>query len=136
MYAGLDEKPWNNFLDKLLNRENLNFRREIEGAGGMVVPDWNHCLEYEFHQRTRRLCPAGVMGCSRRPTTPHGALGHVSDSRQLAQSVLSGFDGEVALLRKEVVPLRSQRSRSPRGQRAQKQALALKVKPSQKGKGG
>ena len=54
MYADLDEKPWNNFLDKLLNRENFNFRREIEGAGGMVVPDWNHCLENEFHQRTRR----------------------------------------------------------------------------------
>ena len=40
------------------------------------------------------------------------------------------------MLRKEVVALRSQRSRSPRGQRAQKQPLALKDKPVQKGKGG
>ena len=40
------------------------------------------------------------------------------------------------MLRKEVVALRSQRSSSPRGQRAQKQPLALKDKPAQKGKGG
>ena len=39
---------------------------------------------------------------------------------------------EVALL----VALRSQRSRSSRGQRAQKQLLALTDKPTQKGKGG
>ena len=43
---------------------------------------------------------------------------------------------DVALLRKEVAGLRRQRSRSPRGQRAQKQALALKDKPGQKGQGG
>ena len=36
MYADLDEKTWNSFLEELLNRENLNFRREIEGSGEMV----------------------------------------------------------------------------------------------------
>ena len=35
-----------------------------------------------------------------------------------------------------MVAIRTQRSRSPRGQRAQKQPLALKDKPTQKGKGG
>ena len=43
---------------------------------------------------------------------------------------------EVALLLEEVVALRSQRSRSLRGQRAQNQPLALKDKPAQKGTGG
>ena len=35
-----------------------------------------------------------------------------------------------------MVAVRTQRSRSPRGQRAQKQPLALKDKPAQKDKGG
>ena len=48
MYADLDERTWTTFLEELLNRENFNFRREIEGSGEMVGPDWNHCLEYEF----------------------------------------------------------------------------------------
>ena len=82
-------------------------------------------------QRSRRLYPAGVVGCSRRPTTPHEALDHVfltvANSRSQSSQALMD---EVALLRKEVVALRSQRSRSPRGQRAQKQPLALKDKAS------
>ena len=102
MYADLDEKTWNNFLEELLNRENFNFRREIEGSGEMVGPDWNHCLEYEFQLRKEALrlirdqgvsIQSGVVGCSRRPTTPHEALDHSSYGRQLTQSVLEGSDG-------------------------------------------
>ena len=39
MFADLDEQTWNSFLEELLNRENFNFRREIEGSGEMVGPD-------------------------------------------------------------------------------------------------
>ena len=39
MYADLDERTWNNFLEELLNRENFNFQREIEGSGEMVGPE-------------------------------------------------------------------------------------------------
>ena len=47
---------------------------------------------------------------------------------------MSGSDGRGwPLLRTEVVALRCRRSRSPRGQRAQKQPLALKDKPAQIG---
>ena len=55
MYADLDEKTWNNFLEELPNRENFNFRREIEGSGEMVGPDWNQCLEYDFQLRKEAL---------------------------------------------------------------------------------
>ena len=55
MFADLDEKTWNTFLEELLNRENFNFRREIEGSGEMVGPDWNHWLEYEFQLRKEGL---------------------------------------------------------------------------------
>ena len=51
MYADLEEKTWNTFLEELLNLENFNFQREIDGSGEMVAPDWNHCLEYEFQLR-------------------------------------------------------------------------------------
>ena len=54
-YADLDEKTWNDFLEELLNRENFNFRLEIEGSGEMVGPDWNHCLEYDFQLRREAL---------------------------------------------------------------------------------
>ena len=56
----------------------------------------------------------------------------VANSRSQSSKALMD---EVALLRKEVVALRSQRSRSPRGQRSQKQPLALQDKPATKGKG-
>ena len=36
MFADLDEKTWNTFLEELLNRENFNFRRKVEGSGEMA----------------------------------------------------------------------------------------------------
>ena len=48
MYADLDEKTWNNFLEELLNRENFNFRREIEGSGvptGTIVSSTSSSCE-------------------------------------------------------------------------------------------
>ena len=97
MYADLDERTRNTFLEELLNRGNFNFWREIEGSGEMVGPDWDNCLEYEFQLRKEAVrlireqgltSPAGVVGGVRRPTTPHEKLDHVFDRRQLAQSVI------------------------------------------------
>ena len=122
MYADLDERTWNTFLEELLNRENFNFRREIEGSGEMVRPDWNHCLEYEFqlrraqtYQGTTLLAPAGIVGCVRGPTRPHEKLDHVFDSRQLAQSVLPGSEGRG-------------RVASQRGGRSSQSALAFSAR--------
>ena len=143
-YADLDEKTWNNFLEELLNRENSNFRLEIEGSGQMVGPDWNRCLEYEFQLRKEALRLISGQGVSIRQALcayadPQHSMKHrvtfltVANSRSQSSQALMD---EVALLRKEVVALRSQRSRSPRGPRAQKQPLALKERPAPKGKAG
>ena len=142
MYADLDEKTWNDFLEELQNREHLNFRREIEGSGEMVGPDWNHCLEYEFQLRKEALRDQGVsirQALWAAYADPQHRMKHwitfLTAANSRSQSSQALMD-EVALLRKEVVAPRSQRSRSSRGQRAQKQPLALKDKPAQKGKGG
>ena len=65
----------------------------------------------------------GVVGC----------FLTVANSRSQSSQSLKD---EIALLRKELVALHSQRSRSPQGQRAQKHPLALKDKPTPKRKGG
>ena len=145
MYSDLDERTWNNFLEELLNRENINFRREIEGSGEMVGPDWNHCLEYEFQLRKEALRLIRDQGVSIQQALwaayedPQHRMKHwityltVANSRSQSSKALMD---EVSLLRKEVAALRSLRSRSPRGQRVQKQTLALQDKPASKGKGG
>ena len=149
MYADLDEHTWNTFLEELLNRENFNFQREIEGSGQMVGPDWNHCLEYEFQLRKEacRLIREQGLPIQRALWAAYQDPQHrmknwitfltVANSRNESTQSLKD---EVALLRKELVALRNQRSRSPRGQRAQKQPLAFKDQPTPKakasGKGG
>ena len=144
MYADLDEKTWSNFLEELLNRENFNFRREIEGSGEMVGPDWNHCLEYEFQFRKEALRLIRDQGVSIQQALwaayadPQHRMKrwitHLTVANSRSQSSKALMD-EMALLRKAVVALRSQRSRSPRGQRSQEQPLALQDKPATKGKG-
>ena len=75
----------------------------------MVGLDWNHCLEYEFQLRNRLIRDQGVS---------------------IQQALWAGYADPqhrmkhwITYLSKEVVALRSQRSRSPRGERAQKQPL-------------
>ena len=120
--ADLDEKTWNNFPEGPLRREIFNFRREIEGFGEMVGPDWSHRLEYEFQLRQEALGLIRDQGVSIRQAlwagyaNPQHRMKHwitfltVANSRSESSQALKD---EVALLRKEVVALRSQRSRSP-----------------------
>ena len=93
----------------------------------MVGPDWNHCLEHEFQLRKEALRLIRDQGVSIQQALwaayadPQHRMKHwitcltVANSRSQSSKALMD---EVALLRKEVVALRSQRSRSPRGQRA------------------
>ena len=139
-FADLDEKTWNNFLEELLNRENYNFGREIECSGEMVGPDWNHCLEYEFQLRKEALRLIRDQGVSIQQALwpayadPQHRMKHwimfLTVANLGSQSSQALMD-EVALLPKEVVVLRSQRSRSPRSETATRlegQAIAERAK--------
>ena len=54
IYSDLQESTFTKLLDELLSEKNFLLEREIAGCK-MVVPEWAHCLEYEFQIRKEAL---------------------------------------------------------------------------------
>ena len=54
IYSDLKESTFTKLLDELLSEKNFLLEREIAGCK-MVVPEWAHCLEYEFQIRKEAL---------------------------------------------------------------------------------
>ena len=63
IYRDLDRCTFNDFLDTLLDRDNFNFFKEVDGRP-MISPSWSFCLSYEFEIRKEafRLCKEQQYG--------------------------------------------------------------------------
>ena len=54
LHADLKETTFSKFLDEFLGEKNFLLEREVAGSK-LVVPDWTHCLDYEFQLRKEAL---------------------------------------------------------------------------------
>ena len=59
IFADFTETTFPKILDELLSEKNFLLDRNIAGTR-MIVPKWEHCLEYERHHRTLVMTLAGV----------------------------------------------------------------------------
>ena len=62
-YQDFTRTTFTDFLDTLLDRDNFNFHKEVNGRT-LISPCWSFCLSYEFELRKEaiRLCKEQVMG--------------------------------------------------------------------------
>ena len=63
IYQDFTRTTFNDFLDTLLDRDNFNFHKEVNGRT-LISPCWSFCLSYEFELRKEalRLCKEQAMG--------------------------------------------------------------------------
>ena len=148
-FADLEDRTFSDILEELLSENMFMLQREVAGMP-LVVPRWEHCLEYEYPLRKEAIrLTVEENFCLQ------AALWHTFEDQQhkhthwvqlltIANAQQAGSSGEVSKLRKEVADLRkmvSQRSRSPRGKGTGKRSLrapshlALPAPPTTKGSG-
>ena len=63
IYADFDRNTFVDFLETLLDKDNFNFYKEVDGRP-MISPSWSYCLSYEFELRKEaiRLCKEQSFG--------------------------------------------------------------------------
>ena len=150
LFSDLTDRTFADILEELLSENMFMLQREVAGVP-LVVPRWEHCLEYEYQLRKEAIRLTVEENFS-----IQAALWHAFEDQQhklmrwvqlltIANAQQASTGGEVAQLRKEVAELRkavTHRSRSPRGKGSGKRSLpasaqlALPAPPVQKGSGG
>ena len=145
IFADFTETTFPKILDELLSEKNFLLDRNIAGTR-MIVPKWEHCLEYEYQVRSQaiKLCVRkGYSFQSAWWTVYHDVEHRMEHWMQLLTIANSSSDlahppsasaavhnTEVAQLRREVERLRqSVRSRSPRVGQGQGTQLTLSDQP-------
>ena len=151
IFADFTETTFPKILDELLSEKNFLLDRNIAGTR-MIVPKWDHCLEYEYQVRRQaiKLCVRKGYSFQSAWWTVYRDVEHrmehwvqlltiANSSSDLAHTPSASaavHNTEVAQLRREVDRLRqSVRSRSPRGGRGQGTQLALSNHPFQNNNG-
>ena len=63
IYKDLDRSTFPDFLDTLLDKDNFNFYKEVDGRP-VISPCWSFCFSYEFELRKEaiRLCKEESYG--------------------------------------------------------------------------
>ena len=63
IYADFDRNTFIDFLETLLDNDNFNFYKEVDGRP-MISPSWSYCLSYELELRKEaiRLCKEQSSG--------------------------------------------------------------------------
>ena len=116
--ADFTETTFPKILDELLSEKNFLLDRNIAGTR-MIVPKWDHCLEYEYQVRRQEHWVQLLTIAN-----SNSDLAHTPSASTAVHNT------EVAQLRREVDHLRQVvRSRSPRGGRGQGTQLTLSNKP-------
>ena len=115
MPSSIEELRKKNWLLAKMRQPNRPMFADLEVSGEMVGPDWNHCLEYEFQLRKKTLRLVKDQGVSIQRALKY-RITHLTVANSRSQSSRWSLFAASA--------------RSPRGQRAQKQPLALKDKPA------
>ena len=119
IYKDLDRCTWNDFLDTLLDKDNFNFFKEVEGRP-MISPSWSFCLSYEFEIRKEafRLCKEQHFGIQAALwATLRNAEHRMEHWLQLVaipNAPSSSSGPELQSLKKRIADLEKARSRSPR----------------------
>ena len=149
LFADLTDRTFSDILEELLSENMFMLQREVAGMP-LVVPRWEHCLEYEFQLRKEAIRLTVEENFSIQAALWHAfedqqhKLTHWVQLLTIANAQQACSSDEVSKLRKEVADLRkmvSQRSRSPRGKGAGKRSLpapsqlALPAPPTSKGSG-
>ena len=149
LVADLTDRTFSDLLEELLSENMFMLQREVAGMP-LVVPRWEHCLEYECQFRKEAIRLTVDQNFSIQAALWHTfkdqqhKLTHWVQLLTIANVQQVGPSDEVSKLRKEVADLRkmvSQRSRSPRGKGAGKRSLpapsqfALPAPPTSKGNG-
>ena len=144
IFADFTETTFPKTLDELLSEKKLSLDRNIAGTR-MIVPKWDHCLEYEYQVRRQAIEVCVRTGYSFQSAwwSVYRDVEHrmehwvqqltiASSSSDLAHTLSASaavHNTEVAQLRREVDRLRQVvRSRSPRGGRGQGTQLTLSNK--------
>ena len=128
LFADLTDRTFSDILEELLSENMFMLQREVAGMP-LVVPRWEHCLEYEFQLRKEAIRLTVEENFSIQAALWHAfedqqhKLTHWVQLLTIANAQQACSSDEVSKLRKEVADLRkmvSQRSRSPRGKGAGK----------------
>ena len=145
IFAEFTETTFPKILDELLSEKNSLLDRNIAGTR-MIVPKWDHCLEYEYQVRRQatKLCVRKGYSFQSAWWTVCRVVEHRmehwvqlltiansnSDLAHTPSASTAVHNTEVAQLRREVDHLRQPvRSRSPRGGRGQGAQFTLSNKP-------
>ena len=105
------------FLETLLDRDNLNFHKEVNGRT-LISPCWSFCLSYEFEPRKEaiRLCKEQAMGVQAALWTalrnPEHRMKHWLQLVAIPNAPSSSSGPEIQALKKRISDLEKARSRS------------------------
>ena len=122
----MDRCTFNDFLDTLLDRDNFNFYKEVEGRA-LIFPSWSFCLSYGFELRKEafRLCKEQQFGIQAAfwatlRNTEH-RMKHWLQLIAIPNTPSLSSGSELQSLKKRIADLEKARSRSP-SRSTQKQA--------------
>ena len=130
IFTDFTETTFPKILDELLSEKNFLLDRNIAGTR-MIVPKWEHCLEYEYQVRSQaiKLCVRKGYSFQSAWWTVHRDVEHRME-HWMQLLTIANSSSEVAQLRREVERLRqSVRSRSPRVRQGQGTQLTLSDQP-------
>ena len=150
IYADLDRNTFIDFLEVLLDNDNFNFYKEVDGRP-LISPSWSFCLSYELELRKEavRLCKEQSFGIQAAlwaalRNNEH-RMKHWLQLVAIPNAPSSSSNQELQSLKKRISDLEKARSRSPR-RNTQKQlalpggpqmiALPAPSAPAQGQKGG
>ena len=150
IYADFDRNTFIDFLETLLDKDNFNFYKEVDGRP-MISPCWSYCLSYELELRKEaiQLCKEQSFGIQSAlwtalRNTEH-RMKHWLQLVAIPNAPSSSSNQELQSLKKRISDLEKARSRSPR-RNTQKQlavtggpqmlALPAPSAPAQGQKGG
>ena len=119
IYADFDRNTFIDFLETLLDKDNFNLYKEVDGRP-MISPCWSYCLSYELELRKEaiRLCKEQSFGIqsalwSALRNTEH-RMKHWLQLVAIPNAPSSSSNQELQSLKKRISDLEKARSRSPR----------------------
>ena len=119
IYADFDRNTFIDFLETLLDKDNFNFYKEVDGRP-MISPSWSYCLSYEFELRKEaiRLCKEQSFGIQSALWTTlrnmEHRMKHWLQLVAIPNAPSSSSSQELQSLKKRISDLEKARSRSPR----------------------
>ena len=122
IYSDFDRNTFIDFLETLLDKDNFNFYKEVNGCP-LISPPWSYCLSYELELRKEaiRLCKEQSYGIQKAlwsalHNTEH-RMKHWLQLVAIPNAPSSSGSQELQSLKKRIADLEKARSRSPRQKR-------------------